>query len=63
MTRKDYVLLAIALSESRPAALTDPIAFTQWRTDVRVLGIMLKEENQRFDLKRFEAACNVRASS
>lgn len=56
MTRKDYIVLARALASVRP--LTEGSdEWWQWVTDCASISMALAEDNPRFDLARFSAAC------
>jgi hypothetical protein len=62
MTRKDYVLLAEALSGTRPRDRgTDVAAWmaAQWRADLNAVADALARDNYRFDRTRFLMACGV----
>lgn len=56
MTRKDYVLLAVALAATRPAK-SEHMQDVQWEKDVRGIAVALKRDNSAFDLARFCTAC------
>lgn len=57
MTRKDYILIATALRNSRPAA--DSEADAQWGMDVSGIALSLQQDNPLFDMRRFIQACGV----
>ena len=64
MTRKDYVLIASALSSAKPSFelfTTNTAAFeadlNQWTKDVQIIAAQLKADNPRFDRDRFIKAC------
>ena len=65
MTRKDYVLIAEALKDSKPTTWDgsteqfDNGAYTAWLSSVRMLCYRLSQNNPRFDRERFLAACGV----
>lgn len=60
MTKQHFEAIALALKESKPAALTKgqlhPAFMVQWRSDVRAIAGILLAHNPRFDT-RFYAAC------
>ena len=57
MTRKDYVLIAEAIKDTREEyALTDS-AVNTLSALVAVISSRLENENPRFDVERFEKAC------
>jgi len=58
MTRKDYVLIAQAMYDIRPASYDDQSARVQWELDCESLAQTFKRHNPRFDHKRFFEACN-----
>jgi hypothetical protein len=56
MTRKDYVLIADALRNSRPAVeilLVGPNRVNQWISTVGCVVSMLASDNDRFDSVKF----------
>ena len=57
MTKKDYILLADALAQSRPLPQWDAPLHRQWRADVRYIASALRTTNPRFDADKFIAAC------
>jgi hypothetical protein len=61
MTRKDYVVLARALSLTKPthvgpAGYGHARALAQWVNDLTAICNVLKADNPRFDRSRFLAA-------
>jgi hypothetical protein len=60
MTRKDYIVLAAALSRALPAEPVDAIALFTWRTTVRSIADALQADNPRFDRRRFYAAADYK---
>jgi hypothetical protein len=64
MTKKHFILIAQALNRARPLGwevvakpkLGDPL-YHQWRMCVTAVGTALLGTNPRFDLARFERAC------
>ncbi len=59
MTRKDYVRIARALLDVRPAA-ANAAALDQWHQTCGALADVLARDNPRFDYMRFIHACGVR---
>ena len=59
MTRKDYVLLAGALKESRPIWDVADERLDQWQETVRAIVYALETDNPRFDYDKFCAACGL----
>ena len=55
MTKKDYELLAKAISDSRHAAAMFPSHWSE--TFIIILSQKLKEDNPNFDPERFKEAC------
>ena len=65
MTRKDYVLIAEAMKDSRPAAnidkgsLTGMNMWSVWIETGRNIAAALQTDNPNFNRSRFLAACGV----
>ena len=57
MTRKDYVKIAKAISESRSTDLGDENVLNEDRL-IEELCTIFKEDNPNFDNTRFTKACN-----
>jgi hypothetical protein len=59
MSAKDYILLAAAFARTRivPDNDDDFIQRSQWNDDVDEIALVLKADNPRFDVARFNAAC------
>jgi len=57
MTRKDYVLLAVALKNARPER--DGLCQTAWLAAVTNVSDALMRDNPRFVSGRFLDACGV----
>lgn len=58
MTRKDYIVLAHALSRSRPDPLVYPSSFAQWQGTVREIAMVLADDNAYFQPQKFFDACH-----
>lgn len=64
MTRKDYIYLARALQDTRPAAYVPLSSFSyqQWLLDCGSIAATLAAENPRgFDAELFLTNCGVRS--
>lgn len=66
MTKKDYVLIAAAMSSSKPNRMHIAASAeykdgceNQFRLACDMLATALQRENDRFDRTRFLAACGV----
>jgi len=65
MTKKDYVLLAQALRNAKPATLhtvtthADRLAHTAWLAAACGVADALTADNARFDSDRFLRACEA----
>jgi len=59
MTRRDYILLASALSSVKPMPNYDTPQLDQWENDCRAIASALGRENGRFDQQRFLRACGI----
>ena len=59
MTRKDYILLAVAIRESRIYDPTEATAPAQREFTARCIAAALARDNPRFDRDRFMKACEV----
>jgi len=61
MTRKDYILIALAMRgvRDRIQVVDDPAdsAYLWWRVTVNALADAFQNDNERFDRDRFKAAC------
>jgi hypothetical protein len=60
MTRKDYVLLARALRESKTGEFTDvfPLSGEEMRKDIiGRIATVLQQDNSRFNREKFITAC------
>lgn len=56
MTRKDYILIARALADSRPTVGYERNLLT-WNCTARLLADALAADNPRFDREHFLRAC------
>lgn len=57
MTKKDYIILARAFSDSRPInRFVDTVAFAQWEKDINAVAKEAHADNPRFDRGRFLVA-------
>jgi len=61
MTRKDYVLIARALNDSRPITSSNQFAHAQHHNDCTFIARALANDNPRFDRERFLEACGVQS--
>jgi hypothetical protein len=61
MTKKDYLLIAAALYETKPhkSYRHYPTAFFTWNKTVDSLSAKFKLQSSRYDEARFKAACGV----
>lgn len=62
MTRKDYVILAKALRNARPATFSDGAKsheYTVWLAAACSVADALMADNNRFDSDRFLNACEA----
>ena len=57
MTKKDYVLIAEALNECKPANHENPFMFAQWMGTCQHVATALLGDNQAFNHERFMDAC------
>lgn len=57
MTKKDYILLARVMAESRPGKSTTSDMLGNWQSICLKLAAELKNENPRFDYDKFLKAC------
>jgi hypothetical protein len=57
MTRKDFILIANALRECRPASAPTSPEWQQWAQCVRCMANALGADNARFERTRFIAYC------
>lgn len=57
MTRKDYILIARALSGAMPVSPESDRVKEAWSTAVDALAYALASDNARFDRERFLRAC------
>lgn len=58
MTRRDYILIAKALADTRPNCGNRTME-DQWEHDVQHMATALLNTNPRFDRARFVAACKA----
>jgi hypothetical protein len=56
MTQKDYIKLARALRQSTPLPSEGTLAFRAWMRTVNEVINELKQDNTRFDQKKFMRA-------
>lgn len=61
MSRKDFVLIAKALNDSKPADFASAPHQIQWEVTMKTVLQALKTNNLRFDVERFERACRGEA--
>ena len=63
MSRKDYIAIAEALSQSRPIALSEhgQAQLSQWQADINAIADVLAQDNPRFNRERFVEACSKQA--
>jgi hypothetical protein len=63
VTRKDFVLLAEALKESKPPQHDQYDAegnrFQQWDVDVQAIGVAIQKEHTGFDISWFYENCGI----
>ena len=62
MTKKDYILLANAISQAKTSLLYATVNAGETKrsieTIIEILGNELKKDNPRFDYDKFSQACN-----
>ena len=59
MTRKDYVAIAYALASTRPSPTDGPSARPQWERTREAVSLILKKDNDRFDVGKFYRATEL----
>lgn len=59
MTRKDYIIIAAALLESKPESHWDANKKAQWLVSCNRIADALANDNPRFNRGRFLNACGV----
>lgn len=59
VTKKDFVLIAATLMETKPVTAAPDAAHQQWHNMVRAFARSLSSTNPRFNRNTFLAACGI----